>query len=271
MAKYYLNAMLNDKVFLTITSGKLNEIDKFIMDNNIQNVEQLYNYIKDSVPEGLNRDCIEFVIQYKYKGEVKQKQLLFKNELMNFRKCNNKSLYIYELLYKDKNFKNKFDSKYINRILIIRNEASILTYTRDYIQNFNFDTFDRLYYSLISRKKDIDLSNKTFENSEELEYALNQRKYSYTTERDMYFDAYFWGKKLPVSKIIVNTFIKEDEFDEEMLYDQNPDTYRLYGKKIEDIESEEILEIEKLKKNNVKKKEKKLIFENPKQLSFFDD
>ena len=268
VAKYYLNAMLNDNVILTVASGKLNDIDKFMVDNDIQDIEKLYDFIKDDIKERLNGDCIEFIIQYKYNGEIKKKPVIFKKELLDFKNCKSKSSYIYDLLHKNKNFKNKFDSKYINRILIVKNESSILVSARDYLHNFSMDTFDRLYYSLISRKKEVDLSNQRFENSEELEYALNQRVFSYTMQRDMYFDVYFWNKQLPSVKIIVNNYKKEDEFDEEMLHDQNPDKYIVNGRTIDDTEE---FDVHNYQNKYIVQKRKRLKKENPNQLSFLSD
>jgi len=79
VSKYYLNVSINDKPILTITSGELKKIDKFIIKNNICNVEQLYNHIKDDIKLDLNNDSVEFTIDYKHGGEIKNKPLFYRD------------------------------------------------------------------------------------------------------------------------------------------------------------------------------------------------
>lgn len=269
--------MLNDEIILTITSGKLNEVDNFIINNNIHNVEELYDYISHNIEQKLRDDCIEFVIQYKYDGEIKTKPIVYKKELMNFRNCSNQADYIYKVLSKDTNFKEKFDTKYISELLNVNKKNSILTSASDYLHKFSYKTFSRLYNSLISRKKQTDLNNKVFETSEDLEYALNERKYSYTKQRNMYFDTYFWKQELPKTRLIVNNYEKEDEFDDQMKNDINFSEglrvngipYQKFIEHQESIADTSYEQMDEAEINNVKKHVKRKKIVDPNQIHFF--
>lgn len=282
MAKYYLNVMLNDKTVLTITSGKLREIDDFIIKNNIQNAEQLYDLIKDDLKYSMKDDCVEFAIEYKHSGEIRSKRLMFKNDLLSFRGCHNRESYIYDLIEKDKYFKIKFDAKYINRLLRINKKTPITDIAREYISRLNRDTFGNIYNSLVSKRQESNTRGKYFENSEDFEDAQNQRKYSYSMQRDMYFDAYFYNKTIPTNKVIVKDNEKYDEFEELMLYGTN--TFE--GVKVDGIPYQEFVEIQdsnidsyyddkvtidKIKPIKKKSKVKVKKLENINQLSMFND
>jgi len=272
--------MLNDKVILTVTTGKLNEVDNFIIKNKISKVNDLYDYISDNIEFDLNDDTLEFVIQYKHGGEIKNKPLLFSDELISFNKCDNKDTYIYELLVKDKRFKYNFDKKYINKLLNVTKNITLVDSARDYLYNMNQKTFSKLYYSLVSKKVEGNIKNKTYDNFEDLQNALEKRVYSYSKEREMYFDTYFWGKTLPINKIIVNNSEKIDEFDEQIKYGSNVcERLRVNGvlyneyveknEQIIDVNTEDYIEnIVTDNKKSVKKKVKKRIDKN--QLSFFE-
>lgn len=262
MAKYYLSAMLNGSPILTITSGKLKEIDDFIINNNFYNVESLFDYAKNYIDEELdNDDCIKFEIHYKNKGEIKTKPLFFEEELSDFYNSNELE-YIYDLLSNDSEFKTQFDIKYVNQLVTIKRDTPISTIAHDYLHDFNHKTFSKLYNSLVSKRREDNRIVRVYNNNEELEMGERERIYSYTKQRDMYFDAYFWGKDLPSNKIMIKIDEYIDEFDDQMAHDPFPDQYRLYGKRIEDIEF--IFQ-------KPKKKTKKLTYENPNQLTWFDE
>lgn len=274
MAKYYLNVMLNDNPILTITSGKLKEIDDFLIDNDICNVEKLYEHIKDNINEKLCDDYLEFAIEYKYNGEIKTKPVIFKNELKEFRKCDTKSDFIFKKLKQDKMFKEYFDRKYIERLAFYDVKISIWYKAMDYIHNFNCNSFKSLYNSLIVKKDRKALLNRTFENSEDLEQALTAKKYSYTTERDMYFAAYYFDKGLPERRITVTNIEKPYEFEEEIEYGVNATE----GLRINGIPYNKFIEQENLVYDNineslntqsVKRKVKNKKNELPNQISFF--
>jgi len=235
MSKYYLNVELNSETIMVVTSGKLSEIDKFIVKNNINNANDLYNIISDRIESKINNnDTIEFLIEYKHKGEIKQVPIVYKNDLVVFYKNNDDSEFIYNLIQKDDKFKNKFNEKYLNGILKIKEKNSILEYAKSYIKKSSYDNFKILYNALISRKKNNDLDGKSFENAEELEEALTEKVYSYSKRRKLFFDAYFFKKAIPNNKVVVNKYEYEDEFDNEMINDQLPDEYKVTEYKTRD-------------------------------------
>ena len=189
---------------------------------------------------------------------------------------------IYELLKRDKDFKNKFDSKYINSLIYMKTKTKVLDNAYDYLHEFSSKTFSKLYFSLVSRKKENDIKNKSFENFEDLEAALEERKYSYTKEREIYFMAYFWRKLYPNNKLIVNNSEIIDEFDEQRKYGLNTlERLKVNGisydkfmemqeQIIDDYNNENNDYIEKNEKNNVKKKVKRIKKQDSSQFSFFD-
>ncbi len=278
VAKYYLNVMLNDNPILTITSGKLKEVDDFLIDNNICNVEQLYEHIKDNINEKLSNDILEFAIEYKYNGEIKTKPLIFKDELVVFKKCDTKADFIFQKLKKDKMFKKYFDRKYINKFIPMDKKTPIYYTAMDYIHNFNFKAFDSLYHSLMYKRVKSNLGNKKFTNAEDLENAMTDKKYSYTTDRDMYFTTYYFDKGLPERRLIVSNIEKPYELEEEIEYGVNAtEGLRVNGIQYEkfieqqntifDI-SEEVANSSKLQ--SVKKKVKTKKIDIPNQISFFE-
>lgn len=276
MAKYYLNVMLNDNPILTITSGKLNEIDNFIIDNDVCDVNNLYKLIENNIDENLSNDVLEFAIEYKYDGKIKTKPLIYKNELKEFRKCDAKADFIFQAIKRDKLFKDYFDKKYIDKFIPMEKKTPLYYSAKEYKYNFSFNAFNDLYHSLMYKKVKTNLVNKRYNNAEELDQAIHDKKYSYTTERDMYFTAYYFDKGFPERKITVSNIEKPYEFEEEIEYGTNATE----GLRINGISYNKFIEHQNEIFNNyetsnnlqtqiVKHKEKTKKNELPNQISFF--
>lgn len=244
MTKYYLNAYLNDQLVGTLSQGQLVDIDDYIVNNKINNVGDLYNQIKSQLKDRIIGENLEFVIQYEHNKEIKTVPIIFNQELSYYRSCPSKEKFIYKKMCENDDFKKLFEYKFINHLVEMSVSSKIYKRVKAYFDNFNEKTFGSLYNSLAINSKSKNLDSKKFDTVSEYEEALETRTYKYKEQRNMFFYAYFFGKNLPKTNVLVSKLSKDkekemlndysmDEFEEQMKFDPNPDDgYRLYGKSV---------------------------------------
>ena len=228
MSKYYLKIYFENGNSEIITKGSLEQVDNFIIDNDIYNDDDLYEYCIPNLSKHFEGQ-ISFKIEYKYNEQIKEKPLFFKATLNRFRN-NHITDEIHELIMKDENFKREFFKKYFQDILSADKNVPILKYVSKYIKEPNQKTFNQFYYSYITSKKtqktssnNTALATKSVKKPLYIEYGEmeTQITYSYSKKRNLFefLDIYKYGN--------FNHHIlipKEDEFDELLFHDQNPDT-----------------------------------------------
>jgi len=257
VSKYYLKIYFENRNSEILTSGSLEQIDSFIIENNIYDVNDLYEYVQNGHTKDIVGN-ISFKIEYKHKDQIKEKTIFYKKSLDNFRKNDFISHEIHELIENDDNFKKKFFAKYFKDILEDGTATPILKYISKYLKVKNQNSFDAFYYAYITKKK---TKYQNIDNDKEEVQVL----YSYTKKRNFFefINVYKYGKE--ETKIYIQ---KDDAFDELSFHDQNPDM----GLRIPEVEEprkypedEEIEEIKSVKKL---RKTPKI---DEKQISFFDN
>ena len=258
MSKYYLKLYLENGKTETLVKGSLEQIDNFIIKNNIKDINDLYEYCSISLSNYIVGN-IEFKIEYQYDEQTKQKPILYKESLQKFRKDDSHILMIHNLIQSNEKFKTEFYKKYFDSILKSKNEVSLFKYIINYIKKPNEKTFSEFYIAYITKKKSTEKEhNLDYTNGEIIE-LISSPMYSYTRIRDFYtlVEKYINGKA--ISTIYIET---ENEFENLQIHDQNPDT-GLRGLKNDD-------EPEISDKKNVKRLKKNQKF-NENQISFFDN
>ena len=118
MSKYSLKIYFENGDSETITKGSLEEVDNFIIEKNINNVFDLFEYSTSRISKRVVGNVI-FKIEYKHKDQIKEKSIIYKDTLKSFRKNDYLSQNLYELLLKDNNFNKQFFAKYFKDFFII--------------------------------------------------------------------------------------------------------------------------------------------------------
>ena len=258
MSKYYLKIYLANGKTEILAQGSLEQIDNFISKNNINCVNDLYEYSSINLSSHIEGD-IEFKIEYKYDEQIKQKPILYKTELKKFRKDDSHIYLLHRLIQSDEKFKIEFYKRYFNSTLKADTTLPLLKHINKYIKKPSEETFKEFYIAYITKKKSTGQNkNSDYTNHEILE-LLSSPEYSYTRIRDFFslVEIYSNGKS------ITTTYIeRENEFDELQSRDQNPDTGLRYGSDEYEAENSDKKGVKRLRKD-------KKINEN--QISFFDN
>jgi len=257
VSKYYLKIYFENGNSEILTSGSLEQVDSFIIENNIYDVNDLYEYVQNGHTKDIVGN-ISFKIEYKYKEQIKEKIIFYKNSLKSFRKNDYISQEIHELIEKDDNFKKKFFAKYFKDILEDGSATPILKHISKYLKTKDQNTFDGFYYACITNKKN---KYKNVDNGhEEVEVT-----YSYTKKRNFFEFINVYKRGKDDTQIYIQ---KEDEFDEQFFHDQNPDM----GLRIPEVkEPRKYLEDEEIEGIKSVKKLRKTPKIDEKQISLFDN
>lgn len=255
MSKYYLNIYCSNGNCETLAKGSLEQIDDFIIENNIDSVNDLYEYSTNKISKHI-KDNVQFKIEYKHKEQIKEKPILYRSSIKSFRKNDFISQDLHELIIKDSVFNKKFFAKYFKNILELDEVTPILKHISKYLKERSQANFNGFYYAYITKKKEKYQDNES--GCEEIKVI-----YSYTKKRDLFefMDTYQNGKA--DNRIFIKP---EDEFDELLFNDQNPDT----GLIIPTVE-ERTVEIDEEKEPKSVKRLRKTPKVHENQISLFDN
>lgn len=220
--RYKLICVRNDDPNNTFTITKescIKNIDHFIYNNKIRNIDDLYDMFINMYWQG--NGTYTFKIIYKYKKEVKEKNILFYHDI---EKLMDDSI-IYEIqnaYLENYSFQKLFNTEFLNPILrITNNQQKIKQYAIMLNDDVNEDNFLRFLYAIIMKKLKYDVSNcDTISEMYEVLEA-NNKIIDYTKLRNVfsilkYSKEVYYNPSITISKFY-------NEFEELQEHDQNPD------------------------------------------------
>ena len=260
---YKFVCVIDNVSSIVLESGSLRDIDDFILQNNINSADDLISFIDMDYVDDISQ--LRFSIIYKKDGEVREKSILYKDDILSLRK--NKIQIIIDKLKNDEELRNNFYDKYIRGYL---NGIAIR-----YANKSSYVTPDNI--KEISKIIDKLITKKIQHTKEELEMLPPSERYEIetgrltrtTTDYNKLRSMYTFVFDIPKSNIVTTkrgNKLSGNEFEELMMHDQSPDDRIRYP---EDYIIEDNNEMNNNKVMSKKHKIKQNPFKN--QISIFDN